>query len=131
MGKKAMLYAPNNYHVATAKARAKVCNGCGAKGGMKFPDYMWGLKVKEACDIHDWMTKKGLTLMDFLFAAGMFITNLTIIIWFGSSNKFMMTLRLFRASKYFIGVVVVGLNHFFKNKERSDAPRISYKGSFQ
>jgi len=128
---KLILYAPNSYHEATPKERAEVCNGCGAKGGIKFPDSMWGLDVKEACNIHDWMTKYGLTLMDFLFAAGMFIVNLTIIIWFGSSNKLTLTLRLMRATKYFVAVVVVGLNHFFKDKKRSDAKYISYRGSFQ
>lgn len=32
------LYAPNSYWHATAEKRATVCNGCGAKGGIKVPD---------------------------------------------------------------------------------------------
>ena len=130
-GRKIILYAPNEYHEASYKERDKFCNGCGAEGGVKVPDKMWGLNIKEACNIHDWMTAKGKTLMDFLFAAGMFILNLTLIIWSGSANKFMLSLRLLRATKYFIAVVVFGVNHFFKDKKRAYGKYISYTGSFQ
>lgn len=117
--------------MASDEQRTAICNGCGAKGGVNFPDTMYGLDISEACHVHDWMTEYGKTLMDFLFAAGMFIVNLTIIIWFGSSNKLLLTLRLFRATKYFVAVVVFGLEHFYENKTRSQEAYISYKGSFK
>lgn len=125
------LYAPKEYWLLSQKEKSKICNGCGAKGGINVPDKMYRLDVKEACNIHDFMTAKGITLVDFLFSAGMFIFNLTMIIWYGSSNKFMLTLRLARATKYFIAVVVFGLEHYFKDKKRNVENYISYKGEFR
>ena len=51
------LYAPPEYINASANTRMQICNGCGAAGA-KFdfvPDNIWGLKISEACNIHDWM----------------------------------------------------------------------------
>ena len=41
-----MMYAPNTYWEATVADRLEVCNGCGAKGGIKVPNTMWGLDLE-------------------------------------------------------------------------------------
>lgn len=124
------LYAPNTYWEATKDERKEVCNGCGAKGGIKFPDTMYGLNVAESCHIHDWMTAYGKTLGDFFFAGAIFILNLSIII-INNSNKVTSVLRLMRASKYFSGVMAVGLNHYWKDKDKNEDMHITFNGEFK
>lgn len=124
------LYAPNTYFNATKEELEKACNGCGAKGGIKVPDTFYGLDIKEACSIHDWMYKEGKTLADFLFANAMFLLNLVVIVLDGS-NLIMRILRLSRAAKYFIAVAVKGQDAFWGDKPRNKSMNITYKGSFQ
>ena len=73
-------YIPVSYTNATPEERAKICNGCGAKDGIKVPSTMYGLSIEKACQIHDWMFEEGTTLGDFWFANLMFFWNLTVII---------------------------------------------------
>ena len=74
------LYAPLTYWEASEEERAKICNGCGAKDGLSVPSSFYGLCIKEACNIHDWMYQHGTTQADKLFADAMFRLNLTMII---------------------------------------------------
>ncbi len=46
------LYAPKSYWNLTEEEKSKICNGCGAKDGIKVPDTIYGLSIKIACDIH-------------------------------------------------------------------------------
>ena len=124
------LYAPISYYEATEEERKAVCNGCGAKGGIDFPDTMYGLVVSESCHIHDWMTAHGKTLGDFYFAGAIFILNLTVTI-VSNSNKLTNVLRLMRASKYFSAVMYKGLEHYWKDKEQNDVMHITFKGEFR
>lgn len=124
------LYAPLSYWTATQEELEEICNGCGAKGGIKVPDSMWGLIIKECCQIHDWMFAKGLTYADFLFANAVFIMNLSIVI-VSKSNKFLAALRLAMATKYFIAVQALGEDAFWVNKKRNDEMVITYKGEFR
>jgi len=51
------LYAPPEYINASVSKRQSICNGCGSSES-KFdfvPDKIWGMPIKEACDIHDFM----------------------------------------------------------------------------
>ena len=123
------LYAPNTYWKATPKEKFKICNGCGAKGGTKVPNTMWGLNIKEACNIHDWMFEEGKTLADFYFSNAVFIMNLAIIIC--SGNKWLAPLRLFRATKYFVAVQELGQSAYWVDAPRNEKMEITYKGSFQ
>lgn len=104
-----------------------ICNGCGAKGGIKVPDTMWGLNIKECCKIHDWMFAEGKTYADFLFANAVFIMNLAIVI-VSKSNKFLAPLRLARATKYFIAVQTLGSDAFWVDKNKNNELEITYKG---
>lgn len=123
-------YAPIGYWAMTPEEKATICNGCGAKGGITVPDTMWGLSIKEACNIHDHMYQVGKTYGDFLFANAMFMFNLTLIIVKGS-NWFTMTPRLSRATKYFIAVALYGHDAFWKEKDQNYYYDITYKGVFK
>lgn len=124
------LYAPLSYWNATPEELKEICNGCGAKGGIKVPNTMWRLNIKECCQIHDWMFKFGKTYADFLFANAVFIMNLAIAI-VSKSNKFLAALRLARATKYFMAVQTLGSDAFWVDKERNDEMVITYKGEFR
>lgn len=124
------LYAPLSYWNATPEELKDICNGCGAKDGMKVPDTMWGLNIKECCQIHDWMFLEGKTYADFLFANAVFIMNLAIRI-IGLSNKFLAPIRLARATKYFLAVQTLGSDAFWVDKNKNDEMIITYKGEFR
>lgn len=74
--------APVSYWQASRTKIARNCNGCGTEGwlGMLVPDTMWGLKITEACDVHDWMYGEGTTLTDKKLADHVFLDNLIAII---------------------------------------------------
>ena len=125
------LYAPKSYWNASQEDKKKICNGCGAKDGIKVPDTMWGLLIIMACQIHDWMFHEGKTYGDFLFANAIFIFNLTMIIIARSANWFMITLRLGRASKYFYAVMIKGEKAYWVDKEKNKNLNITYKGEIR
>lgn len=124
------VYAPNSYWEASEEQRAKVCNGCGAKGGTKVPNTMWGLNIKQACNIHDWMFENGATLADFYFSNAVFIMNLALII-VENGSKWLAPLRLARATKYFLAVQELGQDAYWVNNIRNNKMYITYKGSFR
>jgi hypothetical protein len=129
-GKVLKLYAPNTYWEASPEQKAQHCNGCGAKDGIKVPDTFYGLDIKEACNVHDWMYKEGTTKADFLFSNAIFLLNLVVIVIDGS-NWFTKTFRLLRATKYFVAVAVAGSGAFWKDKKQNELLNITYKGSFR
>ena len=48
------LRSSEGYQKLTPDMKARICNGCGAKGMFDFiPDTMYGMKICEACNIHD------------------------------------------------------------------------------
>ncbi len=124
------LYAPKTFWKATPEERQKHCNGCGSKNGIKVPNTFYGLCVKEAFNIHDWMYAKGYTLADKLFADAIFRMNLSIIID-NNSNSFMSVLRHSRAAKYYLAVERWGDNNYWKNKTRNENLNITFKGEFR
>jgi len=124
------LYAPKTYWNATEEQLENICNGCGAKDGIKVPNTMWGLNIKPCCQIHDWMFAEGKTYADFLFANAIFIMNLTItIVSFG--NKWLAPIRLARATKYFLAVQTLGQDAFWIDKNKNDEMKITFKGEFR
>ena len=128
--KSPLLYAPNSYWKATKQQKDEICNGCGAKGGLKVPNTFYGLSIKEACNIHDWMYNEVQTFADFLFANAMFLLNLVTLI-LHASNWFTKILRLSRATKYFLAVALKGEDAYWVNKKRNSLMHITYKGSFR
>ena len=124
------LYAPLSYWTATQNELKESCNGCGAKDGIKVPNTMYGLCIKKACEIHDWMYKIGKTLADKLFADAIFRLNLSIIIDAGS-NFLTALLRHGRASTYYTAVIEWGESAFWVDKKRNDEMVITYIGEFR
>ena len=124
------VYAPKSYWNASPEEIAATCNGCGAEGGIKVPDKMWGLDIKHCFQIHDWMFKHGITYADFVFANAVFIMNLTITI-IAQSNKWLAPFRLAIATKYFLAVQTLGVDAYWKDKRRNDMMVITYVGEFR
>lgn len=130
MSNKLTLYAPNKYWTASEAYLKKICNGCGAKGGINVPNNLFGLSIKKPCNIHDVMFEEGETYADFLFANAIFLLNMTIVIIVGS-NWFTMLPRLWLATKYFIAVALKGEEAYWKKKRKNADMHITYKGSFK
>jgi hypothetical protein len=146
---KIKLYAPNDYWEASETTRKEICNGCGAKDGIKVPNTFYGLCIKEACNIHDWMYHTGKTKADKLFADAMFRLNLTILIDTEMDNTFikkminktLIPFRHSRAAKYYFAVVKWGEKAYWTtkmntlnleeiNKLKKDL-NITFKGRFE
>ena len=130
---KPKFYAPVSWWNTSMEEKMAVCNGCGSKDGIKVPNTIWGLNIKELCNIHDWMYKYGVTLADKLFADAMFRLNLTI--WIDAQSGFigssLSILRHKRASTYYTAVAKWGNKAFWINKQPSNLMVITYKGEFR
>lgn len=127
------LYAPITYWETKKQlpdVLKETCNGCGAKKGIDVPDTFWGLSVTEACNIHDWMYKIGVTRADKLFADAMFRMNISLIID-SNSNIVTAMLRHSRASKYYTAVTLWGDTAYWVDKPLNAYMNITYKGEFR
>lgn len=111
------LFEPISFTKASCAQKAKVCNGCGsAKAKFDFvPDTIYGLKIKGACDRHDWMYHVGTKLEDKDEADRVFLNNMLRLIE-TRTNRFMKLLRRRRALKYYEAVVVFGGPAYWKGK---------------
>jgi len=123
-------YATGAYWIASDEEKERVCNGCGAEGGIKFPNTMYGLDISEGCDIHDYMFFEGKTLGDFYFANMVFIWNLFVIIIKGP-NVIMVMPRLYRAAGYALAVIKLGSGAYWIDKTFNDELNVSYRGEFK
>lgn len=128
--KEGLLYAPLEYWNLDPIIKEELCNGCGAKNGINVPDTLYGLSVEEACNIHDFMYKFGITKFDKIFADAMFLYNVCSIV-INNSGKWLLGLRLARASKYFIAVALWGDKAYWVDKKLSDKKGITFRGEFK
>lgn len=107
------LYAPLSYQLATEEQKSGICNGCGTQKkwlglfGFNVPDKLWGLRVTEACNIHDWMYEEGGNEMDRELADEWFLENMKLLINEGRWN-FLRRLRMKDAIGYYEGVRIIG-----------------------
>lgn len=102
---------------ATTAKRKTICNGCGPSSWKSFvPDTMYGLRVTDACDIHDWMYHHGKTERDRKLADRIFQINLNRIIDQKSGWWLTKKLRRARAYVYFLAVCWFGYIAFWKGK---------------
>lgn len=83
-------------------------NGCGAKGGTKFPDTMYLISIIAACIIHDIEWHLAKSVADLIAANERFDNNLKKICDHESMNDVMRWLRRSRIHKYVDGVELVG-----------------------
>lgn len=116
----AQLYKPISYVDASDREKRFICNGCGsAQAKFDFiPDSIYGLKIKDACNIHDWMYYKGMTIQDKEEADRVFLNNLLRLIEArrGAFNSILKPLRRRRALKYFEAVNAFGGPAFWASK---------------
>jgi hypothetical protein len=115
------LRAPESYWEASEEVRALVVNGCGPSGWKEkiVPDTIYGLNVKDACEIHDWEYEAGETLRDKILADINLLVNLIIIIINHTKKKWLIALRCLRAMKYFIAVLIFGRSAFWAGKRKN------------
>lgn len=90
-------------------------NGCGAKGGIKFPKTMWGLNIEPACIAHDIGWNSAKSLKDLQKENEIFDNNLKRIIDV-ESNFLMVRLRRLRAAKYVTEVELLGTKAYAKER---------------
>jgi hypothetical protein len=113
-----ILYAPEGFNELTKEEKSKICNGCGAKGGLPVPNTFWGLDISMACNIHDYMYSKGKTLKDKDTADRVFKNNCFRIINYESCCNLLKKLRLIRANTYYLVVKNWGGDAFFAGKNK-------------
>ena len=121
----ALLFAPPNYWRLTDIARGRICNGCGSKGlcGYVIPDTIWGLRITEACDIHDYQYETGRDHSDKESADRSFLYNLLRLIDAAGGPAILQWLRRRRAQKYYWAVCAFGGPAFWAGKNRPEEMR--------
>jgi len=83
-------------------------NGCGSKGGIDFPDSLWGASIFAACGTHDVDWREAKTLEDLKRGNKRFRENMELIVDAESSNRFIQWMRLKTMSRYYRMVKLVG-----------------------
>jgi hypothetical protein len=118
------LYAPPLYWSLSPEGKADICNGCGAKGfGWTVPETIWGLKITEACNIHDFMYLVGVDEEDRQEADRVFFNNLIRIIEAKTKLWPLKMLRHRRALKYYEAVRCFGGPAFWAGKNEPETER--------
>jgi len=107
----AILYAPPSYWSLSEIEKQKICNGCGAKGGMKFIDGSF----KEPCNIHDYMYQVGETDDDKMLADVTFYVNMQNVAN-ATKNPFKRLFLKARAKTFYKAVKLFGEEAFYKSK---------------
>ena len=113
------LFAPTGYYGLTPKEKKEICNGAGPKGkGWIIPDTMWGLSIKEAANIHDYMYHVGKTIEDKESADRSFLNNMLRVIdnKKGFFHSVLRHLRHARAKEYYNAVKYFGGPAFWSGK---------------
>jgi hypothetical protein len=110
--KKGILIAPESYWQAPYKERRRICNGCGLNGwkGKLVPENIYGVSIKEACNIHDWMYHHGASMADRETADDLFLENMLSLI--NNQGGWISWLRRYRAVSYYNAVVEFGDDAF-------------------
>ena len=96
-----VLYAPAAYWKLPESERARMGCGPGYIGDLLIPDRLWGLSIRPCCSVHDFMYRVGETEDDRSEADDVFVNNALRLILAGTSNKFLLRLRLRRARTYY------------------------------
>lgn len=136
---KQLMLGPPEYFAADDLERFKICNGCGsAKAKFDFvPDNILGVKVREACDIHDWRYHHGKTEEDRLIADREFQDNMMTLVeeharielsqaqgWYNGPRRAviyaMRAFRRWRVTTYYGTVRDLGGAAFWAGKQRGN-----------
>lgn len=105
---------PPGYLDMSPELKAEVCNGAGAKDGIKVPNTMWGLNLKEVFDIHDYDYYMGEDEKDKRLADRRMLVNAIIMIV--NKRGWLMMARGYRAMSYFMAVAIKGKKAFYAGK---------------
>lgn len=118
MGQQPQLYAPPAYIQASERVRDIVANGCGPQGWKVdiVPDTIWGLSIREACRIHDWMYASGIGSYDKAEADRVFLYNMLRTIEAAGGWGILRALRRRRARTYYEAVEHFGGPAFWSGK---------------
>lgn len=97
------LFAPEGFIRATPEMRAEVCNGCGPEGWKHsfLSNYLLGLNISAACDIHDWMYEFGTTEAERDEADRIFRNNMLRMIAHAGGGILLQGLRRLKALHYY------------------------------
>ena len=108
------LAAPDSFWRYLEDDQSAAVNGCGPKhlGDFLVPDTVWGLSVKPACKIHDWMytvynSEAGFKLSNTIFLDNMLRINAS------TKNVLLRYLRTRRIMKYYRMVNTFGRLFFY------------------
>ena len=119
------LTVSDSYRRALPEVVASVVNGCGP-GGWKYdlvPDTLYGLKVTESCNSHDWDYHMGETDADKAAADLRLLCNLIATIDHAAqkiiSGKILKPFRYQRAFEYYCVVKEGGNDAFWEGKEQA------------
>lgn len=113
------LRAPQGYWNLSQKEKEKICNGAGPKKwGWLVPDTIWGLKITEPSDIHDYMYSIGQNIEDKDQADRVYLNNMLRYIQYYTKWTWLKKIRLMRAKKYYNAVVLLGGPAFWHGKDK-------------
>jgi hypothetical protein len=112
------LWAPKSYWTASRDAIESVTGGCGPGGigDHLVPDTIYGLSVRPACEIHDWMYFVGETLENKIQADRVFLNNMVRLIDAGAGCGVLKHMRRLRARTYYLAVKHFGGPFFWADK---------------
>ena len=105
---------PEGYAELSAEDKAMICNGAGAKDGIKVPNTMWGLNMIEVFNIHDYDYYMGENEEDKRTADRRMLTNSMRMI--NNRGGWLRKLRRYRATSYYSAVEDYGKKAFYVGK---------------
>ena len=117
------LYAPSDYWRLTQEQKRTMCNGCGPKGfGLVVPDTVYGLRITEACNIHDWMYGYYEPFSDEnkKLADRVLYNNIIRIVEAKTKWSWLKWLRRKRAYTYYLSVDKFGNCTYWSGKNKSE-----------
>lgn len=117
MAKSAKLFAPESYY--NDPRVTEIAGGCGPGeiGDWIVPDRVWGVSIKDACKIHDWMYWIGRTKEDKEEADRVFLNNmLRLIEAYDGWSRVLNGFRRYRAVTYYNAVRDLGGPAFWNEK---------------
>lgn len=129
----AQLYAPASFVSASTRVRSRVTNGCGPAGWkyQLIPDRIWGLDIRIACDVHDWMYSAGETIEDKDAADRTFHNNILRLIAAAGGPWWLQKLRRMAAYRYYKAVSIAGGPAFWQGKNlNTELFTVELKGEF-
>ena len=111
------IYAPVEYWKLSKDEKAKICNGCGGRGG-KFNFLIPQKYFKECCNIHDYLYYNGKTENDKRIADRLLAYNMNLVC--GQLKGFKKFYYKQLAKIFHKAVVDFGDYYFWKNKAISE-----------